>query len=77
MKIELLKGWHLTATERKAISKMIKDGMVKASNSPQTKIYEILKGYQDRGFWFYTVRILSKQNGIINQQNVEVKVQKF
>ncbi len=42
--IKLLTGYHLTATERKAIVSMLKNGYHTARNKPNTKTYTVTSG---------------------------------
>ncbi|NDV68627.1 hypothetical protein [Dysgonomonas sp. 25] len=41
MKLKIIKGYHLTAAERKSITKMLERGWTKAINLPKTKSYKI------------------------------------
>lgn len=60
MQIILLKGYHLTATERAAIREMLEKGYATASNSTKTKIYSITKGWIDDNFWHYCIEIKTR-----------------
>lgn len=41
MQIKIIEGYHLTATERKSIIKMLERGWTHARNLPKTKSYKI------------------------------------
>ena len=60
MKIQLTSGYHITATEKKAIAQMIEAGYNYAHNRPKTKMYTIEKGWQENGYWHYKVHIQTR-----------------
>lgn len=55
--IEILDGYHLTQTERKAILLMLDKGIVNARNKTNTKNYCIISGWNDSGKKHYQVKI--------------------
>lgn len=80
MKITLVKGFHLTATERSAISQMIKNGHIQAHNKPKTKMYIINSKYITDGEDYYDILIKTKATWTIGDtpkirpQYVTIKV---
>ena len=58
--MQLLEGYHVTQTEKKAISQMIEKGYVQAHNKPNTKSYCILQGSQQGNAWIYKIKIGTK-----------------
>lgn len=53
----LIQGYHLTATEIKAIKQMLSNGMTWARNKPNTKNYTIVEGWQEQNKWHYKIKI--------------------
>jgi hypothetical protein len=47
--IKLLKGWHITATEKRAIEHLVKSGATHGYNRPKTKVYTVQKGWTENG----------------------------
>lgn len=73
--MELIKGYHLTQTEKKAITQMIERGLTVASNKPGTKRYEIISGYLENGHWIKEIRITTRARNTIGgevKNNVEL-----
>ena len=57
MKIELVNGYFITPTEKRSIIQMIESGLNVARNNGETKIYEILKNWQEGKEKFYIIQI--------------------
>jgi hypothetical protein len=57
MAIQLINGYHLTVTEKRAINVMINKGWTQAGNKNRTKYYTIMQGWQESGEWYYKVKI--------------------
>ena len=58
--ITLIEGYHITATERKSIIQMLINGLICATNRPNTKRYTILKGTPEGENYTYKVEISTK-----------------
>ena len=55
--MKLIKGTHITATEKRAIRQMIDQGLTQAHNRPKTKVYTILQGMLTGNKFKYKVAI--------------------
>lgn len=63
--MQLLNDGHATQTEKRAINQMIAQGMTNAGNKQDTKRYEVVGGYHERGYKFYTIKIWTKAKWFI------------
>lgn len=57
MKIQLLEGYHITQTEKRALSQILEAGQTYGKNRPNTKTYDFISGWIENGFWHYCVKI--------------------
>jgi glycine cleavage system H lipoate-binding protein len=58
--MQLIEGYHITQTEKKAIAQMIEKGYVQAHNKPNTKNYTVLQGTPKGKAWIYKIKIGTK-----------------
>lgn len=58
--IQLIQGYHITATEKRAIETMIDNGMTGARNRPDTKRYSILQGTPTNNGYIFKIQIGTK-----------------
>ena len=61
---------HATQTEKKSIEKMIASGLMRASNKPDTKRYEIIQGTPIKSGnegWEYVVKIWDKSAWFVGE----------
>ena len=65
--IKLLIGFHLTATEKKAILQIVNNGWAYATNRPKTKSYTVKSAYQAGSEYIYDIRIGTKATHSIGQ----------
>jgi hypothetical protein len=74
--IKMIKGYHLTQTEKKALLFMLNNGLTSASNKPRTKQYVITEGTKREKGYEHGVKISTRERSTIGA-DVDTSVSYF